>query len=64
MIQMLQVTDTIAIDPAELEEVFLRAWPRRAERQQGLDCGALRFDARRSPSKRCVRGWSGWPAAA
>jgi ribosome-associated protein len=48
---MLHVTDTIRIDPAELEEVFLRAsGPGGQNVNKVATSVQLRFNARRSPS--------------
>jgi ribosome-associated protein len=48
---MLQVTATIAIDPAELDEAFLRASGPGGQNVNKVSTAVqLRFDARRSPS--------------
>jgi ribosome-associated protein len=49
--QMLQVTDTIAIDPDELEEVFVRASGPGGQNVNKVSTAVqLRFDVRHSPS--------------
>ena len=48
---MLRVTDKISIDPAELEEVFVRASGPGGQNVNKVSTSVqLRFDARRSPS--------------
>jgi ribosome-associated protein len=48
---MLRVTDKIAIDPAELEEVFVRASGPGGQNVNKVSTSVqLKFDARRSPS--------------
>ena len=48
---MLRVTDTISLDPAELEEVFLRASGPGGQNVNKVSTSVqLKFDARRSPS--------------
>ena len=48
---MLRVTDKISLDPAELEEVFVRAsGPGRQNVNKVATAVQLKFDARRSPS--------------
>jgi ribosome-associated protein len=48
---MLRVSDTISIDPAELEEVFLRASGPGGQNVNKVSTSVqLKFDARRSPS--------------
>ncbi|HJZ45357.1 MAG TPA: alternative ribosome rescue aminoacyl-tRNA hydrolase ArfB [Hyphomicrobiaceae bacterium] len=48
---MLRVTDTISLDPAELEEVFVRASGPGGQNVNKVSTSVqLKFDARRSPS--------------
>jgi ribosome-associated protein len=48
---MLRVTDTISLDPAELDEVFLRASGPGGQNVNKVSTSVqLKFDARRSPS--------------
>ena len=64
---MLRITSTISIDPAELEEVFVRASGPGGQNVNKVSTAVqLRFDAARSPSLpgRCAGGCATWPAGA
>ena len=64
---MLRITSTISIDPAELEEVFVRASGPGGQNVNKVSTAVqLRFDVARSPAlpEPVRRRLANWPAAA
>ena len=65
MCPMLPITDTISIDPAELEEVFVRAsgpGGQNVNKVSSPPCSCARHGRQPVPARgTCASAYAGWP---